>query len=158
MKGINELMFIGWMLFGIYIEVFLMILADLWSGCRKAKQRGELRTSTGYKRTIDKIAKYYNALIALTIIDAMQIVGIWYLMAYYEWNIPIFPYVTLFGALGISLVEIKSIYEKADDKTKKHTTDVAQLAAAIAKSKADPSEIAKAVVNYINDEKEVKNG
>lgn len=41
MKGLEELFVIGWMLFGIYIEVFIMILADLWSGVRKAKVRGE---------------------------------------------------------------------------------------------------------------------
>jgi len=150
MKGLNELFVIGWMLFGIYLELFIMILADLWSGVRKAKLRGEVRSSYGYKKTIDKIARYYNALIALTVIDAMQMGGIWYLDNYYGWTIPIFPVVTLLGALGMSLVEIKSIYEKADEKVKGDYKEVALLASEIAKHKADPTEIAQAVVEYMN--------
>lgn len=150
MKGLNELFVIGWMLFGIYLELFIMILADLWSGIRKAKIRGEVRSSYGYKKTIDKIARYYNALIALTVIDAMQMGGIWYLTCYYGWSIPIFPVVTLLGALGMSLVEIKSIYEKADEKVKGDYKEVALLAAEIAKHKSDPKEIAAAVMDYMN--------
>lgn len=150
MKGFNELFVIGWMLFGIYLELFIMILADLWSGIRKAKVRGEIRSSYGYKKTIDKIARYYNALIALTVIDAMQMGGIWYLDNYYDCHIPIFPLVTLLGALGMSLVEIKSIYEKGDEKVKGDYKEVALLAAEIAKHKSDPTEIAQAVVEYMN--------
>lgn len=150
MKGLEELFVVGWMLFGIYIEVFIMILADLWSGVRKAKVRGEVRSSYMYKKTIDKIARYYNAMIALTVIDCMQMGGMWYLDGYYSWAVPIFPIVTLLGALGISLVELKSIYEKADEKVKGDYQDVALLVAEIAKHKADPSEVAAAVIEYMN--------
>lgn len=150
MKGLNELFVIGWMLFGIYIEVFIMILADLWSGVRKAKIRGEVRSSFGYKKTIDKIARYYNALIALTVIDVMQMSGVWYLDGYYGWSIPIFPIVTLLGALGISLVELKSIYEKADEKVKSDYKEVAALVVEIAKHKTEPEKIAQDVGEYIN--------
>ena len=149
MKGLNELFVVGWMLFGIYIEVFIMILADLWSGIRKAKVRGEIRSSYGYKKTIDKIARYYNALIALTVIDIMQMGGVWYLDGYYNWSWPIFPVITLLGALGISLVELKSIYEKADEKVKGDYDNVAALAAEIAKHKTEPSEIVAALGEYL---------
>lgn len=149
MKGVEELFVVGWMLFGIYIEVFIMILADLWSGVRKAKVRGEIRSSYMYKKTIDKIARYYNAMIALTVIDAMQMGGVWYLDGYYSWSIPIFPVVTLLGALGISLVELKSIYEKADEKVKGDYKDVAVLVAEIAKHKTDPAEMAAALAEYM---------
>lgn len=138
-----------------------MILADLWSGVRKAKLRGEVRSSFGYKKTIDKIARYYNALIALTVIDVMQMSGVWYLDGYYGWSVPIFPIVTLLGALGISLVELKSIYEKADEKVKSDYKEVAALAVEIAKHKTEPNEIAQAVVEYINKgniKEEEKNG
>ncbi len=150
MKGLDELFVVAWMLFGIYIEVFIMILADLWSGLRKAKQRGEMRSSYGYKKTIDKIARYYNALIALTVIDIMQIGGVWYLDGFYGWSVPIFPVVTLLGALGISLVEMKSIYEKADQKVRHDYKELAVLVSEIAKHKTDPAEIAQAVVDYMN--------
>lgn len=156
MKGLSELFVVAWMLFGIYMKVFFMILSDLWSGVRKAKKRGEARSSYGYKKTIDKIARYYNALIALTVIDVMQMGGIWYLTCYYNWSIPIFPWVTLLGALGISAVEIKSIYEKADEKVRGDYKELAALAIEIAKHKSEPSEMAAAVAEYMNKEKEEK--
>lgn len=131
-----------------------MILADLWSGIRKARTRGEVRSSYGYKKTIDKIARYYNAMIALTVIDAMQMGGIWYLDNYYGWTIPIFPVVTLLGALGISAVELKSIYEKADDKVRSDYKEVALLAAEIAKNKTKPEELVQALADYMNKDKE----
>ena len=152
MKGLNELFVVGWMLFGLYIEVFFMILADLWSGVRKARRRGEVRSSFGYKKTIDKIARYYNAMIALTVIDMMQISGIWYLTHYYGWSVPIFPLVTLIGAIGISLVELKSIYEKADEKVRGDYKEVAALAVEIAKHNTDPGEIAQALDAYLRKE------
>ena len=154
MKGLNEIVTVGWMLFGIYLGLFIMILADLWSGVRKAKKRGETRSSYGYKRTIDKIARYYNALIALTVIDCMQMAGVWYLTCYYGWTVPIFPLVTLIGAIGMCAVEIKSIYEKADEKVKSEYKDVAALAVEIAKHKTEPNEIANAVADYMNKNKE----
>ena len=105
-----------WMLFGIYAAVLLLIGADLWSGIRKARARHEVRTSIGYRRTVAKIARYYNMLMALTVVDAMQMGGVWYLDAYYAHAIPMLPLVTLLGAIGIGCIEIKSIYEKADAK------------------------------------------
>lgn len=154
MKGLEELFVVGWMLFGIYIEVFIMILADLWSGVRKARVRGEVRSSFGYKKTIDKIARYYNALIALTVIDAMQIGGIWYLTCYYGWSVPIFPAITLLGALGISAVELKSIYEKADEKVRGDYKEVAALAIELAKLKAEPAEMLQSMGDYLSKTKE----
>ena len=69
MKGLNEIITVMWMLFADYMGVLLLIGADLWSGVRKAKIRGEVRSSYMYKKTVDKIARYYNALLALTIVD-----------------------------------------------------------------------------------------
>jgi transglutaminase-like putative cysteine protease len=149
MEKYRELFVIGWMFFFICIEVFLMILADLWSGTRKAKERGEKLTSAGYKRSIDKAAKYYNALLALSIMDLMQIFGVWYLDNFYTFKLPEFPLMTLIGALCISLIEIKSILEKSGEKAKKETADIAKLAAEIVKHSANPEEIAKAVADYL---------
>ncbi len=150
MRGLNEIITVMWMLFGVYMMVLLLIGADLWSGIRKAKRRGEVRSSYGFKKTVDKIARYYNALLALTVVDMMQMGGIWYLDSYYDYHWPIFPLITLCGAIGIGLIEIKSIFEKAEDKVKFEYQQIGTLATELAKSKADPAEIAKAVVDYIN--------
>jgi phage-related holin len=149
MEADNKLLVMLIILFGIYVEVLLMIFADLWSGVRKAKRRGELRTSTGYKRTIDKIARYFNALIALTIIDAMQASAIWYLDTYYGYAIPVIPIVSVIGAIGISLVEIKSIFENGSDDEKHQAEEAAKLGIEIAKNIKNPEEIGNAVLKYL---------
>ena len=62
-----------------YLLVLLSVIADLISGLRKAKRRGEARRSKALRRTVDKLCRYYNALFALSVIDAMQIISLLYL-------------------------------------------------------------------------------
>ena len=81
-----------------------MIGLDFWSGIRKAKKNNIVRSSYGFRRTVEKIKEYYNAMTALTIIDAMQVSVIWYLETYYQYSIPIVPFVSLRGAIGLSFV------------------------------------------------------
>ena len=79
MKGIDELFIVAWMLFGILLTPLFFIAFDLWAGIRKAKQRSEKISSDGWKRTVNKVARYYNALLALVVVDCMQMAGVWYL-------------------------------------------------------------------------------
>nr|WP_242506912.1 hypothetical protein [Parabacteroides goldsteinii] len=137
-------------LFGEYILVFLAAMADLWSGVRKARQRGIARTSYRLRRTADKLSRYYNVMFGLTITDCMQILGCWYLKNYCDISVPMFPLMTLLGALGFSLIEIKSIYEKAEDKEKNEAAYLGALVAKIAENKTNPDAIAKAVFDYFN--------
>lgn len=145
-----------WILFGVYVLVLIAILADLWSGVRKAKKNGVARTSYGFKRTVDKIARYYNVMLALTVVDAMQMASFWYLETYNGWHFPVFPFVTLAGAVGICLIEIKSIYEKAEDKVR--IENVGDLAGKIIASKTDIPEIVKLIMDYLKKEEEKKAG
>jgi hypothetical protein len=145
-----------WILFGIYILVLLAILADLWSGVRKAKQNGIVRSSYGFKRTVDKIARYYNMLFALTVVDAMQMTAVWYLATYYDYRLPMFPFITLIGAIGLALIEIKSIYEKASDKVK--IQNISDLAGKVIANKDDIKEVVKDVVDYMNKPDDGKDG
>ena len=89
----------------IYLCVFGAIVMDLWSGVRKARRRHELRMSNGYKRTVDKIARYYNTLLIVS-------------QAHSFCSLPCLPYLTIIGALFLCFIELKSIFEKAEDKTK----------------------------------------
>lgn len=143
-----------WILFGIYVMVLFAILADLWSGVRKAKKLNIARSSYGFKRTIDKIARYYNVMLALSVVDFMQMASIWYLESYYEWKFPLFPFITLIGAIGVCLIEIKSIYEKAEDKVR--IENVGNLAGKIIANKDDIAEAVKAVIEYMNSKEETK--
>jgi hypothetical protein len=146
----DNLIIVVWLLFAEYVLVFMAILADLWSGVRKAKHRGEARTSFGFRRTVEKLARYYNLLLVLTIIDAMQILGLWYMHQYYGWTIPLAPVITFFGSLGLGFIELKSIYEKAEDKEFKRMTE---LTARIVANRGDSKEIADEIYKYLNEKR-----
>lgn len=143
----EKLIIILWILFALYCEVLLIVGADFWSGITKAKKNGVVRSSYGFRRTIEKLSKYYNLLIALTVVDAMQVSAIWYMDEFYTITVPMFPFITLFGALGISLIEVKSIYEKAENKVK--LLEVGDLAGKIIANKDDLAEVVKAVTEYM---------
>ena len=98
----------------IYLCVFGAIVMDLWSGVRKARRRHELRMSNGYKRTVDKIARYYNMLLVVSIMDSLLIVS----QAHSFCSLPCLPYLSIIGALFLCFIELKSIFEKAEDKTR----------------------------------------
>lgn len=128
----NEIIVTLWLLFGIYVAVLLLIGADLWSGVRKARRRHEVRTSKGYRQTVHKVARYYNMLMALSVMDAMQMGGVWCLDAFYAHHIPLLPVVTLLGAIGIGCIEVRSIYEKAEQKERADYHDALSLLARMA--------------------------
>lgn len=104
------------LMIGEYLLVLLSVVADLFSGLRKARIRGDARRSKALRRTVDKLCRYYNALFALTVIDIMQITATEYLRITCGFSIPLFPAVTLFGSIGIAIIEVKSIFEKANEK------------------------------------------
>lgn len=150
MEKFNELFVVAWMLFGILLTPLFFIGFDLWAGIRKAKLRKEKITSEGWKRTIDKISRYYNMLLALIIVDCMQMSGIWYLDNFYDYQMPVFPFITMLGAMGVAAIEVKIILEQADEKSKKQIGDVTTLVTEIMKHKMYPSEMASIISEYIN--------
>ena len=110
-----------------YIVALGLIFADLWAGVRKAKQRGEYRTSDGLKRTVGKINKYFAMHFAMTLVDAVQISLLYMLFHEYGYDIPMLPVFTLIGVLYEAFVEIKSIMEPADMKERKQQEDFKRL-------------------------------
>jgi len=143
----DKIIIIIWITFGIYIMVLFAIMADLWAGVRKARINGIVRSSYGFKRTVDKIAKYFNVLMAFTIIDVMQMGALCYLTEFYGCHYPIFPFITLLGAIGICLIEIKSIFEKAEDKVR--IENVASMAEKVFANKNDLSKVIKVLMDYM---------
>lgn len=145
----EKIIIVLWILFAIYVLVLLAILADLWSGVRKAKKKGIARTSYGFRRTVEKLAKYYNALLALSVIDCMQMAAIWYLETYYNYKIPMIPIVTIGGAIGIAAIEVKSIYEKVEDKVQYEK--LGRMAETMMLHKGDWNEMLRAFSAFLND-------
>lgn len=99
-----------------YLCVLAAVIADLVSGLRKARQRGEKCTSSGLRRTVDKIGRYYLALFSMTVIDVMLVASLDFLKESGFTIIPAFPYLTSCGALALALIEVKSICEHSDEK------------------------------------------
>ena len=100
-----------------YVFVLLAIAGDLISGVRKAKSAGIARTSEGFKRTIEKIAKYYNMLFAISILDAFVLMML-YVLQLKGWlpSIPLVPIFTVIGGCYLAFVEARSVGEKLEDK------------------------------------------
>lgn len=134
----------------LLITPLVFIGLDYWSGIRKARKRGEPIISDKMKNTIYKISRYYNAILALMVVDAIQITAFIFLFLFNGWSAWTFPAFTLGAVLFVAAVEIKSICEPADVKEKKEMKDVAVLAKAIAEHKSDPKEIAEAIAKYLN--------
>lgn len=124
-----------WILATVVAEYFLVLAAaaaDLASGLRKARRRGETTHSRALRRTVDKLARYYNVLIVLTVVDAMQITAAVFLRTVEGYDVPTIPVFTLIGSLGMAFIEVKSIFEKGDDKEKQQLAELVSLLETIA--------------------------
>ncbi len=90
-----------------YLCVLASVIADLISGLRKARLRGEKCTSSGLRRTVDKIGRYYLALFSMTVIDIMLLFSLDFLKESGIMIVPVFPYLTSCGALSLALIGSK---------------------------------------------------
>ena len=109
----------------VYLLVLFVIFLDLWAGIRKARKRGELRSSLGYRKTVEKIAKYFNLIFVVTAIDAVQMLTVWQINEQTGSRLPLIPILTVLGAMFIGFIELKSVYEKSEDKEKAKIADAA---------------------------------
>lgn len=135
---------------GLLITPLCFIALDYWSGIRKAKKRGVEIRSDKMKRTVDKVAKYYNAILAMVVLDCIQITAFLFLHIYNGWSAYTFPLFSMVAVLFVAAVEIKSIIEPADAKERRDLNEVTQLAKAIAEHRNEPKEIADAIITYLN--------
>ena len=90
----------------LYSCVFVSVLIDLFFGIRRAKRLKIVRTSFGYRRTITKLTSYFGLLLMLSIADIAASV------------IFKMPYFTVIGAIGIVIVEAKSVFENIKEQEK----------------------------------------
>ncbi|MDE6079365.1 MAG: hypothetical protein K2G35_04815 [Duncaniella sp.] len=97
-----------------YTAVLLSVLADLVAGIRKSLGEGGKCSSWGLRRTVDKLARYYVTLFAMTAIDGMIVAAS--LLLGDDAPMKPFPVLTTFGAVALALIELKSILETTDEK------------------------------------------
>lgn len=135
-----------------YFLVLIAIFCDLWAGCRKAKQRGEFRSSFGLRKTIGKVSNYYNMLFVVTIIDVLQMLLVLLLNTHTTMTLPALPFLTIGGCIFACAIEGKSIFEKNTDKEKARVQETAKMLSEILKNK-DNQEMFGAFLAYVQKEK-----
>lgn len=150
---ILTLMICGGIMLLMYVTILALILADLVAGVRKAKSRGDYRTSDGYKRTIDKIARYYNMTFAMSLIDVVQVAIIFFLFYFYQVDIWMIPWFTLFATGYVAWVEIHSIWEPADIKEKKQQQDYKKALLAVIEQYGGAEKVIEMLKGRGDDEK-----
>lgn len=111
--------------------VLIAMGVDLVSGLYKAKLRGELRTSEGLRRTLMKFLTYEGGMLIATGVDTLlhlsQLGALFHLEIFN--NVPL---VTCLVGIFLLVVEMLSVHEKADAKTRKNIDEAAKLAMQVA--------------------------
>ena len=133
----------------LYVATLMLVLCDLWSGVRKAKLRGEYRSSFGFRKTVTKLTSYYNLQCVLTIVDVLCALVI----INGDYSLALFPYFTLLGVFFVAFIEIKSIYEKADKKQKTRTEDALNTRIKIVHNKDDIAKVLEALKSNNHEDK-----
>lgn len=129
----------------LYVIVLGLIFSDLWAGIRKARQRGDLITSDGRKRTIEKIGKYFNMTFALSLIDLVQLAIIFFLYHFYRVDIWMVPWFTILAVGYVAWVEIHSIWEPADIKERKQQQEYMRALRTLIKDYGSPEKLIAAL-------------
>ena len=145
----EQLITMAFLVVGIMVVPLLLIFLDFWAGIRKARARKERIRSDKMKRTVQKVARYYNAILAMVLMDAVQIAGFVFLHIFNNWTLFTFPIFTLIAVLFIAAIEIKSICEPASEKERREVADVAELARQIASHGTDATQLARDIAEYL---------
>lgn len=99
------------------IIVVLAMTVDLVSGLIKAKQRGEIRSSYGLKRTLNKFVLYEGGMLIAAGIDLL--IHLSHLLQLFPLKaIEGVPVITLVVGIYLLIVEALSVREKADQKVR----------------------------------------
>lgn len=105
---------IGIVVLSMVVVLFAMII-DLISGLMKAKQRHEVRSSYGLKRTLNKFIMYEGGMLIAAGVDLL--IHLSHLMELFHLEvIHGIPVVTLLLGIYLLVVEGISVREKADQK------------------------------------------
>lgn len=129
--------------------VFIAMAVDLASGLYKAKLRGEVHSSWGLKRSVQKFILYEGAILIAGGIDVLvltcrvtALIGLDLLNG--------IAFFTGLIAILLCIVEIWSLREKADEKTRKDINRAGELIESLVDKKQFADAIAKAFAESLN--------
>lgn len=120
-----------------YLLQLAMVLVDMAAGIRKSKRAGVPITSRRLRDSIDKLCRYYGLTLMCSLVDLALIFAVKYYnhVAGVDW--PAFPVLTILATLGVGGIEVVSVWEKLDRKTKARSQDAAAALAYIIKHAND---------------------
>ena len=108
-----------------FIFVLIAIIVDLISGIRKAKESKQEIRSNPLSRTVTKFVIYEGAVIIATMIDYMlHFSHLFVLMRLHP--IVGLPVITCLMSVFLCIIEILSVREKADEKTRRRSEAIVQ--------------------------------
>ena len=122
------------------VMIIVAVLLDLNTGVSAARKCGEKVSSRNLRRTITKIIDYLRVLVFGVLIDVLGLAFPWY-------NI---PYCAILVALGVVLIEAKSVLENYR-KTKSSASKLPEEIAAIIKATTQAE--AEKILDFIKDNK-----
>ena len=138
----------------IMVLGILATLVDLGFGVFKAKLRGEKILSERLRDTVVKLVLYVCLLCLLAFVDYLLINTLNEYNSQCGWSIPLFPIVSTVGCLIILCIEILSMFEHADKKTRKSYEKVINTAATVIKNRKDAEAILEYMAQQIQKEKD----
>lgn len=122
------------------------MILDLIAGLHKAKQRGEIRSSWGLKRTLSKFISYIGGLLIAGGVDILihccKLFKVFHLEVLY--GLPVF---TCLIGIFLLVVEFLSVREAADEKTKTEMSRVAKYATKIVNKDELVEALTQAIIN-----------
>lgn len=139
----------------IILIVLLAIGIDLICGLIKAKTRGEVRSSWGLKRTANKVATYIGVILILAFVD--YLIHFCHFYAIFRWHEALgIPFLAGFGGIFFLIVEVISMFENADKKTKTEITRGGKVLGNVVNKEEILDAISKAIVRNLQIKSQIK--
>lgn len=139
----------GYMLVIIVLACLIVLgamIIDLGSGLYKAKQRNEIRSSWGLKRTLSKFIMYEGGMMIAAGVDILIHLSRLFVLFHLD-AVQGVPLITCLVGIFLLVVEFLSVRERADEKTKTEMSRVAELAAKMVDKEELVEALTKAIVN-----------
>lgn len=131
------------------ILIIAACLIDLWTGIDAAKKNRERIRSKALRRTVAKVIDYLRVVVFGVLVDVLGLAFPWYSI----------PYFAIICALGILVIEGKSVLENLQKK-RSSAAQVVDIIQAIVE--ATDNDTAEKIIKAIKDDgklrKEAKNG
>lgn len=130
---------------GAWSCVLIAMMIDLYFGIKKSKSIGELTTSEGLRRSVQKTVYYYSMMTFALLFDALNP-----LTYYLPFPLSIVPVITIIFAMALIYTEAKSVREKAEAKLRRRTDSSVKELIELFRSRED---LFSKALDYLQNEK-----